>query len=258
MPGWLIPQLEVGIASFLSSFTNGVLGAGGQILFVPLALYVLPYLGARLDAHQVTSLSLVQGVVAFLGGGVTYGRRGQVAYGQLWLSAPTLGGGALAGGILSARAPASLLVVLFGLTVTAAALSMLIPPGETQTRGRWVQVAAAAVFFGIGAIGGAVGVGAGVLVIPVLLHLLGASQRVASGTGLVLPVCISAPAFLGKAVSGQVPWTLVPVVAITALVGVVAGSRLHVVIPPAGIRLSLAGLTGILAVTVWVRLLASA
>jgi uncharacterized membrane protein YfcA len=48
-------------------------------------------------------------------------------------------------------------------------------------------------FLGIGTIGGA-----GVLVIPVLLHLLGTPQRTASGTGLVLPAFISGPAFVGK------------------------------------------------------------
>lgn len=64
-----------------ASLTNGVLGAGGAILFVPLALYVLPALG-------------------------------QVAYEQVWLSGLPLGVGALAGGLLSAAAPGPLLVLL--------------------------------------------------------------------------------------------------------------------------------------------------
>jgi len=94
-----------------------------------------------------------------------------------------------------------------------------------------------------------------VLVIPVLLYVLGTPQRVASGIGLVLPAFISAPAFVGKAVSGQVPWMLVPVVAVAALVGVAAGSRVHVAIPQATVRLGLAGLTGLLAFAMWARLL---
>jgi uncharacterized membrane protein YfcA len=258
VPPWLVPQVEIGAVTLLASFTNGLLGAGGAILFVPLALYVLPPLNTRLDAHLVTALSLAQGVCAFLVGGVLYGRRGQVAYGQLWLSGPSLGAGALAGGVLSAAAPGRLLVLLFALVVTAATVLLLVPPGETRARGRAAQVVAAATFLAVGAIGGAVGVGAGVLVIPVLLSVLGMSQRVASGTGLVLPVFISGPAFVGKALSGQVPWMLVPAVAVAALAGVAAGARVHGAMPSTAVRLGLAGLTAVLALTMWARLLVPA
>lgn len=258
VPSWLIASVELGLVTLLASFTNGILGAGGAILFVPLALFVLPLLGTRLEPHLVTALSLAQGVCAFLAGGLAYGKRGQVDYRQLWLSGPSLGAGALAGGVLSAAVPGWLLVRLFALVVSAAAVLLLIPPQETRQRGRWAQTVTAAMFLCIGAIGGAVGVGAGVLVIPVLLYVLGTPQRMASGTGLVLPVFISGPAFVGKALSGQVPWGLMPVVVATALVGVTVGSRAHLAISQTGLRLGLAGLTGALALTVWVRLLAPA
>jgi uncharacterized membrane protein YfcA len=255
VPSGLDLQLAYGIVTLLASLTNGILGAGGAVLFVPLALYALPPLGVRLDPHQVTALSLAQGICAFLAGSATYGRRGQVAAPQVWLGGPALGAGALAGGVVSARAPAMLLVVLFALVVTAAAMLLLIPPGEPRRRGAWAQVTAAAVFLGIGTIGGAVGVGAGVLLIPVLIYLLGTPQRVASGTSLVLPVFISGPAFAGKALSGQVPWSLVPLVAATALGGVWVGARVHQAISRTALRVSLATLTGVLAVGVWARLL---
>lgn len=251
---WL-PSAELALITVAASLANGVLGAGGAILFVPLGLYVLPVLGTRLDTHEITSLSLVQGICAFVAGGIAFGRRGQVAYEQVWLSGIPLGLGALAGGFLSAAAPGRLLVLLFALVVTAATAILLVPPAEGRPRGRAAQVVAAGLFLAIGAVGGAVGVGAGVLVIPVLLHVLGTPQRTATGTGLVLPALISGPAFVGKAVSGQVPWALVPAVAITALAGVTVGSLLHRAIRPAVLRLGLAVLTGALALTVWARLL---
>jgi uncharacterized membrane protein YfcA len=133
---------------------------------------------------------------------------------------------------------------------------LLVPPAERGPRGRAAQIVASVLFLGIGAVGGAVGVGAGVLVIPVLLHLLGTPPRTANGTGLVLPALISGPAFVGKAASGQVPWALVPAVAITALAGVTVGSLVQRAIAPRALRLALAGLTAALALTVWVRLLA--
>jgi uncharacterized protein len=254
-PAWLLPSAEVALISLAASLTNGALGAGGAILFVPLALYVLPALGTRLDTHQITALSLVQGLCAFVAGGIAYGRQGQVAYEQIWFGGIPLGAGALCGGLLSAAAPGPLLVLLFALVVTAATVVLLVPPRERRPRGRWAQAVAAALLLAIGAIGGAVGVGAGVLVIPVLLHLLGTPQRTANGTGLVLPAFISGPAFVGKAVSGQVPWALVPAVVVAALAGVTVGSLVQRALAPAALRIGLAVLSGALALTVWARLL---
>ena len=251
----LLPSVGVGLVTLAASLTNGVLGAGGAILFIPLALYVLPALGTRLDTHQITALSLVQGLCAFAAGGIAYGRRGQVAYDQIWLSGLPLGVGGLAGGLLSAAAAGPLLVLLFALVVTAATVVLLVPPREGRHRGRGAQVVVAALFLGIGALGGAVGVGAGVLLIPVLLHVLGMPQRTASGTSLVLPAFISGPAFVGKAASGQVPWALVPAVALTAVCGVLLGSLIQRALAPATLRLGLAALTAVLALTVWTRLL---
>lgn len=255
MPSWALAPAELGLVTLAASFANGALGAGGAILFVPLALYVLPAMGTRLDPHQVTALSLVQGLCAFTAGGITYGRRGQVAYQQIWLSGIPLAAGGLAGGLLSAVAPGSLLVLLFALVVTAATVLLLVPPREGRRRGRGAQLAAASLLLGIGGIGGAVGVGAGVLVIPVLLHVLGLPQRTAAGTGLVLPACISGPAFLGKAVSGQVPWGLVPAVVVAALAGVTVGSLAQRALAPPVLRTGLAVLTGVLAFAMWARLL---
>ncbi len=247
--------IAVGVVSFLASFVNGILGAGGAILFIPLALYGLPLLGVRLTAHPVTALSLVQGICAFLAGGVQYARRGQVDFRQLWLSGPPLGAGGLAGGILSAAAPAWLLVLLFATVTTVAAALLLVPPPSTRPGGRGRQVGAALVLAGIGGLGGAIGVGAGVLVIPVLLYVLGTPPRIANGTGLMLPAFISGPAFAGKALTGQMPWELVPAVAAMALAGAFLGSRVTVAIPARALRLGLAALAGALAVTVWAQLL---
>jgi uncharacterized membrane protein YfcA len=222
---------------------------------VPLALYALPLAGVHVEPHAVTALSLVQGICAFAAGGLAYARRGHVDFGQLKLGGPALGIGGLAGGVASAAAPATLLVVVFAVVVSAATGLLLLPPPSSPPRVRGAPVVAACLFAAIGALGGAAGIGAGVLVIPVLLYLLGMPPRTASGTGLVLPVFISGPAFAGKALTGQMPWELVPIVAATSLVGVLAGSRATLAASPGTLRLVLAGLTGALALTVWVRLL---
>jgi hypothetical protein len=210
----------------------------------------------RLEAHAVAALSLILGVCTVAVGMPLYARRGHLEYRQVWLGGPALGAGGLAGGLLSAAAPAWLLVLSFALVATGAAVLLLLPPGrERPAAPAGAQILALLLFAGIGALGGAIGVGAGVLVIPVLLYVLGTAARSANGTGLVLPAFISAPAFLGKAVTGQVPWTLVPAVAAAALAGTATGALITVAISPAALRRGLSGLTGALALTVWVQLL---
>jgi hypothetical protein len=252
--------VALGVLSFLAAFANGVLGAGNQIIFIPVALYGLPAVGVRLEAHAVAALSLVHGVCTVATGLPFFARRGHLEYRQLWLGGPALGVGALAGGVLSAAAPSWLLVLLFALVATAAAgLLLLPPPSDERPAGSAAplpkQALALVLFAGIGALGGAIGIGAGVLVIPVLLYVLGTAPRSASGTGLVLPAFISVPALAGKAVTGQVPWALVPVVAVAAVAGTAAGAGITVAVSPTTLRRGLSGLTGALALTVWTQLL---
>jgi uncharacterized membrane protein YfcA len=53
-------EIVVALLSAVSAFIAGLLGAGGDILYVPLLLYGLPALaGDGLNVHAVTALSLV-------------------------------------------------------------------------------------------------------------------------------------------------------------------------------------------------------
>src|SRR5206468_2320071 len=92
--------VALGTLSFLAAFANGVLGAGNAIIFIPVALYGLPVVGVRLEAHAVAALSLVHGVCTVATGLPFFARRGHLEYRQLWLGGPALGAGALAGGVL--------------------------------------------------------------------------------------------------------------------------------------------------------------
>jgi uncharacterized membrane protein YfcA len=251
-------QLALGALSFLAAFANGVLGAGNAIIFIPMALYALPLAGVRLEAHAVAALSLVVGVSTVAVGMPLHARRGHLEYRQVWLGGPALGAGGLAGGLVSAAAPAWLLVLLFAVVATVAAVLLLLPPPGRERAAPPSparQIVVLLLLAGIGGLGGAIGVGAGVLVIPVLLYVLGTAARRANGTGLVLPAFISAPAFVGKALTGQVPWSLVPAVAVAAVAGTAAGAVVTVGISPAALRRGLSGLTAALALTVWAQLL---
>jgi hypothetical protein len=86
--------------------------------------------------------------------------------------------------------------------------------------------------FGAGILGGMIGIGGGVVIVPALVYLLGFSQFKAQGTSLAMlmfPVGILAVIQYYK--QGQVDFRLVAMLAIGFLMGSLLGSRLALSLP---------------------------
>lgn len=91
--------------------------------------------------------------------------------------------------------------------------------------------------FGAGILGGMVGIGGGVVIVPALVYLLGFSQFKAQGTSLALlmfPVGILAVMQYYK--QGHVDFRLVAILALGFLLGSVLGSRMALSLPQQTIK----------------------
>ena len=93
--------------------------------------------------------------------------------------------------------------------------------------------------FGIGVIGGAVGLALGVLRMPALVHVLKMKPALAAGTNLALTILVGLSGFTGHLIGGRVDWLLVSAVGVPAMVGMFAGSRLGGDIDPTKLRLAI-------------------
>ena len=91
--------------------------------------------------------------------------------------------------------------------------------------------------FGIGVIGGAVGLALGVLRMPALVHVLKMKPALAAGTNLALTILVGMSGFAGHMISGRVDWLLVSSIGVPAMVGMFAGSRMGGDVDPARLRL---------------------
>jgi uncharacterized protein len=80
--------------------------------------------------------------------------------------------------------------------------------------------------FGIGLIGGAVGLALGVLRMPALIHVLKMKPSLAAGTNLALTILVGSSGFTGHLLRGRVDWMLVAVIGVPAMVGMFAGSKM--------------------------------
>ena len=93
-----------------------------------------------------------------------------------------------------------------------------------------------------GAFSGLLGVGGGIVIVPLLIFWLGYGEREATGTSLAAIVIIAAYATTGQALYGNVDVAKGALVAVPALGGVVAGTALQQRIPERAVALLFAAL----------------
>ena len=93
--------------------------------------------------------------------------------------------------------------------------------------------------FGVlsGALGGLMGIGGGIVLVPLLLHFLHHSQHEAQGTSLAFFISTAVVAVIPYVRNDSVPWSLVGVLALGAVPGVVAGAAIARRTPAGRLRL---------------------
>src|SRR5205823_604712 len=170
---------------------SGLFGGGGGILIVP-GLVVLLRMQQRL-AHG-TSLGAilpiaVAGVIGFaLEHSVDWSAGGLIIVGAV--------GGAMVGARLLGKLSDRWLRLAFGLFLVATAIRLLITTHAPSGRGPidvWVALALVAAGVVSGIVAGLLGVGGGIIVVPVLVVLFAVPDAIAKGTSLlvIIPTAIS-------------------------------------------------------------------
>ena len=178
----------VGLAGGLLS---GTFGVGGGIVMVPLLLLV-----ARLEDRRAAATSLAAIIPASAAGVVTYAMRGDVAVGVAALVAA----GAMAGSTIGTRILRRVRVDVFrwllAALLVAAAVQLLVtlPERDGAIELTWA-LAPALLALGLvtGVLSGLFGIGGGIVIVPVLIAVFGASDLVAKGTSLlvIIPTAIT-------------------------------------------------------------------
>lgn len=176
----ILPLLSIGVIGGLFA---GLFGVGGGFIMVPLMLLWL-----RFDQRRASATSLLAIVPTAALSAALYGAQGQVEL----LAAVIIASGALAGAPLGTfllrRMPLVWLKWIFiaGLAATALRFVLAAPPREGG-----IEYSAATVIglvaLGVimGTIAGLLGVGGGIVAVPVLIALFGMGDLPAKGTSLL-------------------------------------------------------------------------
>ncbi len=251
--GWLA-TLAVGL---LAGAVSGLVGIGGGAVMVPFLYYFLGSSGLAgvaipPEQHAVVAhaTSLLVIVPISVRGAFLYSRSGLVEWGAVWRMGVTSIFTAVLGARVAIAAPGELLKVAFGLFLLIIATRLLRGKKRAEAEGeeadgRARNGRALAGGAAVGFFSALLGVGGGLVAIPVLIYGLHVHMRKVTGTSLALITFTALTGVLAYAVSGiQYPDGVVHyfhlpaalALAIGAFVAVPLGAAAQMRMPTRGLR----------------------
>lgn len=191
---WLIPF------GFVLGACGTLIGAGGGFILVPALLLLYPDESPEI----ITSISLAVVFFNALSGSWAYARMGRIEYKSGLLFAAAAMPGAIVGALSTAWIPRHLFDALFGILMVAACVFLLLHPGRTQEAPRrernnhvvktlvdkngvvhsfsYNPNIGVGLSFIVGYISSALGIGGGIVHVPVLVRVLNFPVHVATAT----------------------------------------------------------------------------
>ena len=225
------------------SFAVGILGGFVGLALGTIRLPAMLLLGMAAPIAGGTNI-LVSGL-ASLTGAIRHLREGRVNMRIVLVMGVPAFIGAFLGGFLSDDAPTGVLMLFAGLLVFWQGVEFLIMARERSredatdtnlfggelsgsagmfTPGR--MSAEAGIGFGVGLLGGAVGLILGSIRLPALIRILRVDPRIAAGTNLFIGVLIGASGWVGHVVEGKVDYALLVPMGAAAMIGSYYGAKL--------------------------------
>lgn len=239
-------SILIGILGLATGFLSGLLGIGGGIIMAPLLLYMPPLFGfAPLTMHTVAGLTIVQGLVACVAGGLTHKKSSFFSNRLVNWMGTVLFVASFAGGMASFVTANEMLLIIFAVMALTASVVMIMPSRKetehpdivnvTFSRFRAVSVAGL-----IGFLGGLVGQGGSFILIPIMTSFMKIPMRIAIGSNLAIVFLATLAAFMGKAATSQIEWLLALPIVMTVMPGAYIGALTSQKIPVSKLRIILA------------------
>ncbi len=159
-------------------------------------------------------------------GGLQHARAGRVDWRVVAWTAPPSVAGAIAGALVADDVSESLLFGLIAAVLVWSGIDLALRPVAARPRERLRVGRGGVLAFGIGVLGGAVGVILGTLRMPALIRSVGMDVRRAAGTNLVVGFLLGVAGFATHAAAGGgVEWALLAAGLAGAIPGGWLGAR---------------------------------
>ena len=215
------------VVGFVSGVLSGLFGVGGGIVMTP-GIQVL--MGAPPIVSLATPLPAI--LPTALTGAFTYHRSGQVdTRAAAWMAGPGIVS-AIVGAVLTDIVDTHLLLVITAILLAWQAIGILHGArARARTSGgadETVVVGSAAAFLAIGLaagfVSGLLGIGGGLIMVPLLAGWLGMPLKRALGTSLLTIVVLVIPGTIVHVALGHIDWAIFLVVTLGAVPGARVGA----------------------------------
>lgn len=211
-------------AIFGISLLLTMVGLGGGLIYSPL----FTILG--MAKSQAASASLFLNLVAAASAAYTYSRKRMVDFS---LAIPLIVSSSLTapvGSYLNVRIDPKPFFIIMAVVLALAGVRMLLSPASGNADANTSSTAKIAGGIGIGAciglMGGLLGIGGGVFVVPLLIYVLKTPTKIAAASSTFIVCFSSLTGFLGYASMEKINWMFLLPAALACLVGGQAGARI--------------------------------
>ncbi|WP_431790653.1 sulfite exporter TauE/SafE family protein [Microbacterium paraoxydans] len=214
----------------LAGLLSGLFGVGGGTVIVPLLVLLLAF-----DQRLAAGTSLAAIVPTATVGVISYAASGSVA----WIPALILAAGAVVGAQIGTRLlpRISQTALRWGfvgfLVVVIVSLFLVIPSRDAVFELTWLTgIALVVVGIGTGTLAGLIGVGGGVIVVPVLMLAFGTSDLVAKGTSLLMMIPTALSGTVGNLRNRNVDLLAALLIGVSACTTTALGAWLATIVDP--------------------------
>ncbi len=226
-----------------AGLTGGLFGVGGGLILVPYLVLVRHW-----PQKQAQATSLVAVAMSALAGAATYAYFGSVA----WLAFPFILvgglGGAVFGSAVVRRLQPWVLQLVFSAVIVLTAIKVAFTPvsdgsvtvAPDLTVGLALGYLAAGLAMGI--LSALLGIGGGLVLVPVLVTLFGYTPYLAAGTSLAVMVLIALTGAARQTQPGFTLWSRGVVLGMASAVGAFIGARVALLLPMQVLVLAFAAL----------------
>jgi uncharacterized membrane protein YfcA len=213
------------LVGIVAGIGSGLFGVGGGIVTTP-AINVL--LGGTAIQAVATPLPVI--FPTSLVGALTYGRAGEVSTRAfMWAIGPGIAG-AVAGAALTDVLNVHLLLVITSVLIgwTAVQVAAGRKPRTPWERGKTAGWKYSAIGLAAGFLSGLLGIGGGIVMVPLFTTAIGMPLKRALGTSLATMSALVIPGTIVHQILGHIDWRICAVLAIGVIPGAWIGSKIAI------------------------------
>jgi hypothetical protein len=211
-------------AIFATSLVLTMVGLGGGLIFSPLFVIV------GFAKTQAASASLFLNLIAAASAAYTYSRKKMVDFS---LSIPLIVSSSLVaplGSYLNVRIDLKPFLMIMSVVLAMAGVRMLMLPTteveSAEMKPMKKMVGGIVIGACIGLMGGLLGIGGGVFIVPLLIYVLKTPTKIAAAASTFIVCFSSLTGFLGYASMAEINWKFILPAAVASFAGGQAGARI--------------------------------